>query len=269
MASDLEKLYPQKLTEAKNLYPLAKQYFTGPGSLAPGETLTPEMVKSRIRLNQFYKLRRLLGLAIDAGYDLSYMAEFGLIKQEQGYFIDFSTHPQWASMSSLFFEIREPSDLISAEYYLAKKGLTEIDLMILREYLAKNNPKVSEAIAAQDSLSSSSNLIKDSYIAGNNSLSSRHNTKAVLRVHEHLKMSKFESWNKWGISLLNQFSNQKQRILLDYLQNQLGSMAIGSAPIDEEYLLRFGDEIVSGEALKELDKSLAMIQGSINKEYGQ
>lgn len=112
-ASDLAKLYPEKIVEAKNLYPLAKSFFTGPGSLPPGETLTPEMLKSPERQAAYYKFRRLLGLAIDAEYDISYLEEFGLKKAKRGYYVDFSQYPQWATVESLFLGLRTTRDFQS------------------------------------------------------------------------------------------------------------------------------------------------------------
>ena len=271
-ASDLEKLYPQQLAQAKNLYPLAKQYFTGPGSLPPGETLTPEMVTSRIRLNQFYKLRRLLGLAIDAGYDLSYMAEFGLIKQEQGYYIDFKQHPQWASMSSLFIRLRESSDLTLAEYYLAKKGFSQSNIDSLREYLIEKPAKIIVFQAEQSLLKTRQEFLTNAIRSQGND---RENSALkgfqheILTTHEMVRKIRFDSWNQWAVGLLNSFEKQQQRILLDYLQNRLGSMAIGGAPINEAFIDNYGKELISGKAVKDISEQLTLIKKSMFEETTQ
>lgn len=243
-SSDLEKLYPEQLKQAKNLYNLAYRYFKGPGSLEPGETLTPEMVKSPLRQEMLYKIRRLVGLAVDAGYDLSALEEFGLIKEQNVYAIYYQNTPQWARISGLFTSLQTPEDLQYAANPLMRRGFSQFDIDIVKKYLSENNPQ-KQMLAAERAV-----------IAQYTPKSSMENTVplgAALKAHESIRKARVDSWNQWGVNLLNKLGLHKQRILLSYLQQNLGVSELRKYPISIEYLNFFGSELASGKQLALFD----------------
>lgn len=238
-ASDLEKLYPQQLKEAKNLYQLAYRYFRGPGSLPEGETLTPEMVKNPLRQAMFYKLWDLVGLAVDADYDLSSLEEFGLLKEHSGYSIDYKKHPQWADIDSLFLTLKNPEDLYAHARELRQKGFSQFDMDILDNYLKANNPEKQLLLAER-------NLVEP--------YSLKHDVKQLspeqmLLFHESIQKLRANILNNWGNELLEKLSLQKQRILISHLQQYLGSVSLGKLPISIESLQVYANELVSGRQL--------------------
>jgi hypothetical protein len=188
------------------------------------------MVKSLTRINAFYKLRRLLGLAIDAGFDVSNLAEFGLIEENQSYYIDFKKYPQWASFETLFIRLSKPDDLNLAAYYLRKKGLSQENIEIMHQYLSNNDPNIRANLAEQSLIKAQAVKLKKNLV-NTSSSSSKPDTHELLNIHLLAKRYRFDSWYSWGTNLLNQFDNQSQRIILDYLQGRLGGMLIGSGPL--------------------------------------
>lgn len=256
-ASDLEKLYPEQLKETKNLYQLAYRYFKGPGSLQPGEVLTPEMVKNPLRQKMFYELWRLLTLAVDAGYDISFLEEFGLVSAPNGFAINYREYPQWADMNSLFMSLDEPSEMSAAIYALKKKGFSQFDIDIVKNYLNNNNP-----IAV-------SKMNEYQLIAPYSQNTTKHNRLSIdklVNLHESIEKSLFNSWNHWGAGLLNSLSLHKQRILISYLQDKLGYVAVGKLPITIRDLEKFEQELSSGQTLENLNKTLATFKQSADKE---
>lgn len=265
-ASDLAKLYPEKLAQAKDLYPLAKAFFTGPGSLEPGETLTPEMVKSPQRQAAYYKFRRLLGLAIDAEYDISYLEQFGLVKAKRGYYVDFSKYPQWATVRSLFLDLRTVNSLRSIENQLLRLGLSASDIKKIEIYLTKHHPQIVENLSRQKLLQPHLKAFQQKQLLHPLNESE---LNVVVNIHEQLKHHRFDSWNKWAVNLLEQLPKSKQRILISFLQQNLGSMAIGRAPISEAYLNTFAKELATGKTQENLTASLKEIKRRIAKEMRQ
>jgi hypothetical protein len=265
MGSDLAKLYPHKLAQAKNLYPLAYDFFKGPGSLPPGETLTPEMVKSPERQQAFYQLRRLVGLAIDAKYDLSALSEFGLVKTDQGYIIDFAQSPQWASMSSLFFQLRTPQDLQFAAHYLYEVGLSNADMDKIEKYLQHNNPKIMVTQDLQKLLPTNTKSVQQVLQTLKTNTSQAH-YQPLLDMFEARKRQRYITWDQWGVNLLNMLSKPKQRILISYLQQRMGGMIIGWAPIDKSYLRKMAEDMISGKAKAQLTTRLDKQRKQFNKE---
>lgn len=259
-ASDLTKLYPQQMVETKNLYSLAYDYFRGPNSLAPGETLTPEMVKSPKRQQAFYKMWQLLGLAIDDGQDISFMAEFGLSKIKGAYFVDYKKYPQWADISALFMSLDTKAEVKQSTYYLHKKGFSNKGLEVLRAHIARFNPNEAAEMLELKLLST----YKENLNLNNRQ--SSQTTSELLHLHESIKRKKHFSWNQWAVKLMNKLTLHDQRVLLDRLQGQLGSMAIGKLAITEEYLHSYSKEILSGKALTDINNQLTKYREKYIKE---
>lgn len=262
-ASDLEKLYPEQLNAAKNLYQLTHAYFNGTGKLTEDNLLSPEMVKSRLRQAQFYHLWRLIALAVDAGYDLSDLQEFGIELNGPGFTIDLKKHPQWAKMSSLF---RRLSNLEEFDYHAQKLknlGLSDLDVQVLHQYITANNPDELELLAERQ-------LVRQ-FVDDNKSLlqGQTYTTERALGLHESIRKAREFSWNTWGSELLNKFTLQSQRILLNYMHQKLGKLAIAPQPMQMQYLNTYAQELKSGQALADLNVWLTKYDNSSNKEVKQ
>lgn len=259
-ASDLEKLYPEQLNAAKNLYQLTHAYFNGTGKLTEDNLLSPEMVKSRLRQAQFYHLWRLIALAVDAGYDLSDLQEFGIELNGPGFTIDLKKHPQWAKMSSLFRPISEVGDFEYHAQKLRNIGLSEFDVLVLKNYVTSNNPEQMKLRGEIDLVQNFSSA--NSRNIGKENLESRQ----VIALHESVRKLREDSWFKWSTELLNQFDEQRQRVILSYLQQRLGLVAVGPQPMDMKYLEYYGKEVISGRKSAQLNSLISQYAKQHSKE---
>jgi hypothetical protein len=198
----------------------------------------------------FYKLWHLVGLAVDAGYDLSALEEFGLIKEQNVYAIYYQNHPQWARISGLFTSLQKPEDLQYAANPLMRRGFSQFDIDILRKYLSENNPQ-KQMLAAERAIIAQ--------YTPQTAMETAVPFASALKAHEALRKATVDSWNQWGVNLLNKLSLHKQRILLAYLQQRLGISELRKHPISIEYLNLFGNELASG-------KQLALFDSLIQKQ---
>lgn len=252
-ASELAKLYPEKIKQANNIYPLASKFFKGPNALAEGEILTPEMLKDPKRQQAYYKLRRLVGLAIDAGIDLNNLSEFGLIKEDKKadrYSLDFRHNPHWISNRLLFSFFNRPQQLQSKAQNLRALGLSQSDIQALDNYLKANNPSKLADIAERDYLKAQKHVLAGKYSPEYASLSD------ILNIHEQSNKERNSSWNRWATGLLDSLPTYKQRILVQYLQSNIGRTYIAPTPINKDYLISFEQQLISGEVLTSLNKSI-------------
>lgn len=264
------ELYKQELTQVKNLKALAYQYFKGPGSLPPGESLTPEMVTSKERLAQFYQIKRLIGLAIDAGIDIGFMEEFGIFEIGKGnYAVEFRKYPQWADLESLFQQLTMAPSLNTITHGLYNKGFTHSDIDALKHFLNVNNPDIAANFAKQNLIRNQQAKLKralSTNTKGKKDFVNSSDTQTMVAIHKLIRKNRYDSWNSWGIDLLDLYPKAKQRILLAHLQENLGSMGIGKAPLNERYLLQYGSDILSGKELQRLITNLAELKTNTSKE---
>ena len=253
--SDLAEIYPQKIKQAQNLYPLAAKFFRGPNALAEGETLTPQMLKDPKRQQAYYQLDNLIGIAIDAGIDISHLNEFGIIKEgENRYIFDYRINPALISNTNLFVFFNKPEHLESDAYQLRSLGLSQEDIQALNSYLKANNPRKQANIAERDYLKSQHQLLAKK-------LSPERGTfHDIVAIHDQSNLVRNKSWNRWATGLLDNLSTYKQRILVEYLQQSRKQTFVIATPVDKSYFINFEHELISGEAVASLNKNINDIQ---------
>ena len=246
---DFKQLYHNELAQVQHLHQLATEYFKGPGSLKPGEVLTPEMVTDPKRQAQYYRIRRLVGLAIDAEIPLDFMAEFGLVKHEDSYEIRYKVHPQWADLSTLLARMKHTGSVGYIQHQLLAKGFSQIDIDKLNAYIADNNPQTMRYRQEQALVSKHQNEMEIQQAKGHNLPEFAQQEQIVQfgrRVHELKRKLRFDVANRWGHGLLNVLSKQKQHILMSSLVEGLGIIRIGAHPVDSQYFAMYGGNIIKG-----------------------
>ena len=249
--SDLAEIYPQKIKQAKNLYPLAAKFFRGPNALAEGETLTPQMLKDPQRQKAYYQLDHLIGIAIDSGIDISHLSEFGIIKEgENRYIFDYRINPALISNASLFAFFNKPKQIQRKAQQLRALGLSKKDIQALNRYLEANNPRKQADIAERDYLKSQQQILVKKHSP------ERGTFHDIVAIHEQSNLVRNKSWNRWTSGLLENLSHYKQRILVEYLQQTKVRAHIVPSPIDKSYFVNFEQQLISGEIVAVLNKNI-------------
>lgn len=235
-----------------------QQYFERYGLLDPNERPTLEVMKDPLRQKRLYELYRLLGTSIDDGYGLEHMVPLGLKKVEEGHYeISLAEQPRWASLSDLSIWLHGQTLNRWTAEELRVRGFDEQDIDTLRRYIAKASRELTRfqgllAFIEQQPLSKQSSLQ-----AQNPSFES-----ALMLFRNYMKASHFAK-QQWLLNMFEQLEITKQRILLTYLQDKLGSKSIARGGPSYDGIISFAKRLSSGnQSTTILDEIKALKQES-------
>ncbi|MFT4925752.1 MAG: hypothetical protein ACI8WB_001847 [Phenylobacterium sp.] len=249
-SDEMKNLQSEKRSQIPDLHSMLYQHFNEKGALTPDGSLSLAAFKDKTRQDRLYQIDRVLALAIDEDYSLGDLEEFGVTRVKEGrYEINLKDNPMWAIPSSFYIDSTQGLSESSA-IELKKLGFTSDDISRLDTYL-NQHPNNIEILEAQTR-----------FIKQQTQKLSRNYSIVPVSLAESSKMLtqrnqvQYETQRDWLFAIFNLFGKRKQRILLSYLQDQLNIKILMKYPRTEYSLINFANDIITGQALKNIQASL-------------
>lgn len=249
LQADLAVLYPQKLARAKLLPQLARDYYYGVGALSSAQTLTPEMAKNPQRNAKLAEFWDLLGMALDAELDVSAITALGFKKDNNGYKVNLGEHPQWASLSRLFLWMAMNHFDSTDERNMRKLGLNELEIKMLGDYAKRSDDYIF-------SLKAEIAQITPYLLSEENPAPAKLTIEQVMQLKQKAEQNAEQMKAQWWIDMLNLFSLETQKRLLDKSIISPPLVSIGHGPLSIKSVEKYRDDIQSGALLMQLQSEL-------------
>lgn len=211
---------------------------------------TLEVLKDDKRQKELYRLYRILGAAIDDEFSLEHLTPLGVeIRENGGISINLNQSPRWATLRDLMLPLNIQFEQILRRD-LTIRGFTDKELELLITFLQQTPSDIARY---------RSNL---AFIGKNTwSKSAMSNLKgldsnASFKLFRAFLSDLARSEREWVIEVFELFELPKQRILLSYLQDQLGSKSISKGPLSEESAVGFVKRLIDGSEKRNAENAL-------------
>jgi hypothetical protein len=151
-------------------------------------------------------------LAMDEGKPLDNLAEFGLVRKDDGtYTVDLKKFPQWMLLDSRLFIFTDPDVFEGCVPILKARGFRDSDISAVRKYLATHDPR--------QLMLPGSKTLADTFAAR-----VRQRDKAGLSTDMQEARAYFyqkrriqdEGQRQWALGLIDTLDKQRQRILSSF-----------------------------------------------------
>ena len=201
-------------------------------------------IRDRLAHKQWSDLYFSVQLAIDEKTPLKDLGAFGLVARPDGRFtVDLHEYPQWEPLDSRLHRLTNEEVVESYVPALKARGFREEDLDALRTYLANNDPRTTIQVEGRQLVETFAKRLQAQRKAGQGL-----NLQEVLAYRYQKSSMRAEAERRWAVGLMDALDQQRQRILVSFLDEFQSDMTFGAptqplnATLEQE-----AQPIVSGE----------------------
>lgn len=219
-------------------------------------------IRDRVAYRQWSDLYFSVLLAMDERTPLKNLAEFGLVAKADGkYSVDLHAFPQWEPLDSRLHRLSNPEILESFEPALRARGFRDEDVSALRTYVATHDPDVT--------LNAEGRQLVDTFakrLQAQRQQGQRLNLQEVLAYRYQKASLRADVERRWAVGLMDALDQQRQRILVSYLDEFQSEMTFGVSSDDLAATLeQEAQPIVSGEYVQILTTEEAQLRRDMER----
>lgn len=219
-------------------------------------------IRDRVAYRQWSDLYFAVLLAMDERTPLKNLAEFGLVAQADGkYSVDLHAFPQWEPLDSRLHRLANPEILESFEPALRARGFRDEDVSALRTYVATHDPEVT--------LNAEGRQLVDTFarrLQAQRQQGQRLNLQEVLAYRYQKSSLRADVERRWAVGLMDALDQQRQRVLVSYLDEFQSEMTFGVSGDDLAATLeQEAQPIVSGEYVQILTTEEAQLRRDMQR----
>lgn len=193
---------------------------------------------------QWSDLEFAVQLALDEKTPLRNLEMFGVVARPDGtYRIDLRAFPQWEPLDSKLHRLTNPEILESYLPALKARGFRDEDVTALQTYTATHDPRVDLHSEGRQLVDTFAKRLQAQRKAGQ-----RLNLQEVLAYRYQKSSLRTDAERRWAVGLMDALDQQRQRILVSFLDEFQSEMVFGVSN-DElaDTLEQEARPIVSGE----------------------
>lgn len=244
-----ERIKAPKATSAADFKRSVRDYFEVYAQREKDAVDPGALIRDRAAYAQWFDVQWRLTRGLDEGIQLGDLAEFGLDREDDGsYTVHAKTHPQWMPVDLALMTLRDTSVFDAYARDLKQRGFRDQDLAVLKNYVASNNWE--RAAFAENK------PLTESFAARAQAL---HRAKRPIDPEETMayvyqrSRNSLEARRTWAAGLLDALDQQRQRILLSYIQEFDATRTFGSGDSGiDRHLESTVAPLISGEYVQAL-----------------
>ena len=219
-------------------------------------------IRDRVAYRQWSDLYFSVLLAMDERTPLKNLAEFGLVAKADGkYSVDLHAFPQWEPLDSRLHRLSNPEILESFEPALRARGFRDEDVSALRTYVATHDPDVTLNAEGRQLVDTFAKRLQAQRQPGQ-----RLNLQEVLAYRYQKASLRADVERRWAVGLMDALDQQRQRILVSYLDEFQSEMTFGVSSDDLAATLeQEAQPIVSGEYVQILTTEEAQLRRDMER----
>lgn len=227
-------LYHQQIVDSHQLVELVADYQQNwPTPLAKDNLFSSQ------RQTAFYRIFRLLAIAIDANLNIDELQSYGVTMHgRNSYLIALSQFQHWVDTMQLFNYLKQATDLKQHQRLMLQAGLTQTSIDKIETFLTTQ--------PLEQQLKQHKKQVKDRIY---HQALKRNWTplETGYQLTEAIRLSVYQNTNLWAESLVNQINPSQQQLFINYLYQQLNYLGIAKSPVTSEQLEKIGQQLLSAK----------------------
>jgi hypothetical protein len=211
---------------------------------------------------QWSDLEFAVQLAMDERTPLKDLEAFGVVARSDGtYRVDLHAFPQWEPLDSKLHRLANPEILESYLPALKARGFRDEDVAALQTYTATHDPRVDLHTQGRQLVDTFANRLQTQRKAGQ-----RLNLQEVLAYRYQKSSLRTEAERRWAVGLMDALDQQRQRILVSFLDEFQSEMVFGTSHDDLAATLeQEAEPILSGEYVRILTTEEAQLHRDMER----